>query len=233
MSRLETALTAVDWNQLVKEFIGHAALRGEVESANLRVAIWARQIESIEGTLPAATFVREMQSASQLVAVLTALGLYKPAAAAMRAMLETALYFSYFRNHPTELATILRDPKFYVDKRVVIDYHKQHTVAFSALEQLFNLVNRLNVWYSFVSSVVHGQVPGGWMRHKAVADLKHDTAILTDVVQTFTEGERILHDFFLCTIGRELWSGFSTASKRKLLAGISGDRKAALGLDEA
>jgi hypothetical protein len=232
-SRLEAALKTVDWNARVTEFLKEAALRDEVEASNLRIAVWARQVESVEGSLPAATFIREMQIAGQQVALLTALALYKSAAAAMRTMLETAMYFSYFRSHPVELSTLLREPKFYVDKADIIAYHKQHTPDFSDLERRFGLIGRLNTWYSFVSSVVHGQIPGGWMRHRSVADVKHDLTVLPTVVKTFTDGEAILHDFFLCTFGRELWASFSSAAKKKLLAGLSGDRKTALGLDEA
>jgi hypothetical protein len=232
-SHLEKALKAVDWNALAKEFLQQTTLRDEVEAANLRLAVWARQIESAEGTSPAVTFIREMQSAGQQVAVLTALGLYKPAAAAMRTMLETAMYFSYFRAHPVELSTLLREPKYFIDKADVVDYHKLHTADFSNLEQRFGLLGRLNTWYSFISSVVHGQIPGGWMRHKSVADLKHDLATLPTVVKTFTEGAALIHDFFLCTFARDLWPSFSASAKRLLLAGLSGDQKTALGLDAA
>lgn len=230
---LERALKAVDWNVLAKEFLQQANLRDEVETANLKLAIWARQIESIEGNSPAATFIREMQSAGQQVAVLTALALYKPAAAAMRTMLETAMYFSYFRTHPVELSTLLREPKYFIDKVDVIDYHKLHTADFPNLEQRFGLLGRLNTWYSFISSVVHGQIPGGWMRHKSIADLKHDLTTLPTVVKTFTEGTALVHAFFLCTVARNLWPSFSTGAKRSLLAGLSGDQKTALGLDAA
>jgi hypothetical protein len=174
-----------------------------------------------------------MQTAGHQVAILGALALYKSAAAAMRTMLETAMYFSYFRTHPVELATLLREPRFYLTKAEIIDFHKDHTPDFVTLQQRFDLLRRLNIWYGFVSSVIHGQVPGGWMRHRAVAELKHDATILPTVVKTFLDGEAIVHDFLLCTLGRELWSSFSSASKKKLLVGLSLDAKGALGLDEA
>lgn len=232
-AKLTTALESVDWKGNIREFLSTVPSPEQMEAANLRLAIWSRQIETVEGGLPSISFIREMQSAGHHVAILTALALYKPAAAAMRTMLETAMYFSYFRNHPVELSTLLREPKFYVDKAEIIAYHKQHTPDFSDLERRFGLIGRLNTWYSFVSSVVHGQIPGGWMRHRSLADLKHDLTVLPTVVKTFKDGEAILHDFFLCTSGRELWAGFSSAAKKKLLAGLSGDRKTALGLDEA
>lgn len=232
-SRLESALTAVGWDELVAEFLSDPALRDTVEAANLRVAVWAKQLESAERNLPAISFVREMQSAGHHVAMFTALALYKPAASAMRTMLEAAMYFSYFRSHSVELATLVRDPKFYIDKRELIDYHKQHTADFATLEQNFGLLGRLHTWYSFTSSIVHGQIPGEWARHIAVSQTKHDKGLLPLVVKTFTDGEAILHDFFLCTVGRELWSSFSPSSKKRLLSGLTGDQRTALALDEA
>jgi hypothetical protein len=101
--KFAAAIGSVDWNQNVAEFLKDAHPATDLENANLRVAQWARQFEIVDNGNPALCFIREMQVASQNVAVLTALSLYKPAAGSMRAMLETALYYSYFRTHHSEL----------------------------------------------------------------------------------------------------------------------------------
>ncbi len=84
-----------------------------------------------------------------------------------------------------------------------------------------------------ISSIVHGQIPGKWVENKSLADTKHVKSTLSIVVKSFSDGEEIVHQLFLCTSGRELWDDFATVAKTKLLSGIHGNIKAALGLDSA
>lgn len=231
--KLAAALDAVDWKQNVTEFFQDAEIAEALAKANLRLAVWAKQFETIDKDNPALCFVREMQVAGQHVAVLTALSLYKPAAASMRTMLETALYYSYFRTHHSELETIVRVSNFYVEKKDLLDYHKKHTVDFIDLQAKLGILSRLESWYGKVSAVIHGQIPGAWVEHKSVAEIKHIKSTQDVVITTFVEGEEIVHRLFLCTVGRVLWNGFSSTAKKNLLSGLHGDLKTALGLDSA
>lgn len=230
---LGAALAAVDWNRNVSDFLKDAKLTEAIATANFRLAVWAKQFENIDKDNPALSFIREMQVSGHYVAALTALSLYKAAAASMRTMLETALYYSYFRTHPSELATLARDSNFFVVKADLLEFHKQHTPDFPALQQKLGLVVKLNAWYGFVSSITHGQIPGEWVEHKSLADMKHNKSALDIVVTTFCEGEELVHRLFLCTVGRVLWDTFSTPAKKYLIKGLHGDVKAALGLDAA
>src|ERR1022692_288533 len=137
---LEKALAAVDWNANVSVFTKDATQPEIVAKANLRLAVWSRQLEITDKGNPALAFVREMQVTGHQVAALIALALYKPAAGGMRTTFETALYYSYFRTHKAELATLVRDSEFFISKKEIIDYHKQHSHNFSALQQSFGLV---------------------------------------------------------------------------------------------
>jgi hypothetical protein len=233
VDKLKQALSAVDWNANVAAFLKDSSTRGVMAECNLRLAVWANQFEIVEKNNPALSFVREMQRTGHYVAALTALSLYKPAVAATRTVLESALYYTYFRSHPAELGTLVRDPKFFVQKSGLVEYHKTHTPEFDKVEKRFGLVDRLNDWYSHVSSVVHGEIPGGWAAHPSLAATGYDKRTARDVVHIFRSGEEIVHQLFLCTVGRELWDDFSSASKKQLSKGISGDKKAALGLDTA
>ena len=98
----------------------------KIAAANLRLAVWALQLENADAGNPALSFVREMQIGGQHVTALVALSLYKPAAARIRSVFECALYYTYFRTHPSELQTLIRDPEYFVDKQELIDYHKKH-----------------------------------------------------------------------------------------------------------
>lgn len=230
---LSAALKAVDWTGNVQAFIDKAAEAQAVEDANLRTAIWAKQLESADHGNPALSFVREMQTAAQQVAVLIALGLYKASAASMRSMTEADLYYTYFRTHPAELATLVRDTKYFIGKYDVIEFHKLHTPRFRITQEKLGLLTRLDAWYSDVSAVVHGQIPGAWANHTAVGEIKNNHALQSQAVTKLVEGEDALHRLFLCTVGQALWDSFSSAAKKRLLAGLPGEQKAALGLDPA
>jgi hypothetical protein len=232
-TKLAAALTAVNWNDNVKTFLADEPVTAEIAKKNLRVAIWAKQLEAIDKGNPALCFVREMQIAGQHVAALIALALYKPAAASMRAMLESGLYYTYFRTHPSELATLVRSSDYYISKRFVLTYHKEHSPNFGEMQNSLALISRLEQWYSEVSAVVHGQIPGAWVEHKSLAEVSLIKPTRDIVVKAFIEGEEILHRLFLCTVGKTLWSMFSHTSKQELLRGLPGDIRTTLGLDKA
>lgn len=231
--KLKSAISGVDWNANTSDFFKHKAACDSMEKSNLRLAVWAKQFENADKGNPALAFIREMQVAAHHVAALTSLALYKPAAAVMRTMMETALYYTYFRTHPSELATLPRKSKFVLYKEDVLDYHKMHTPDFPKLQEQFGLVGNCKEWYKTVSSIVHGQIPGKWVEYTSLADTKHVESTLEVVVKSFSAGEEIVHQLFLCTAGRELWADFGSVAKRKLLSGIHGNIRAALGLDRA
>lgn len=233
IDKLVHALRAVDWNSNVVTFTKDHAKLETIANANYRIAIWSRQFERIDKGNAALCFVRAMQVAGHYVAALVALPLYQSAAGSMRAMLESALYYSYYRTHPAELATVVRDPGFFVTKLDLLEYHKQHTESFAELQGKFGLVQRINKWYSGVSAITHGQIPGQWITHKSLAEISHSDSVAAAVVGTFAEGEQLVHEFLLCSAGRELWGGFSKEAKGILSRGLSGELKAALGIDTA
>jgi hypothetical protein len=233
IDKLAAALQSVTWSPNIHAFLGEVNSVNQVAGANVRLATWALQFETIDKGNPALSFIRETQVASHHVAALLGLALYKPAAGAMRTAVETALYYSYFRTHPSELTTLARDPNFYVSKNDILDYHKAHTPGFKDLQAQLGVASGLSVWYSKVSNVLHGQVPGTWVTHKSMAEIKFDQRTLHAAVSTFLEGEELIHRFFLCTVARQLWGSVSTSAKQVLLKGLSGTLKTTLHLDSA
>lgn len=231
---LADALKAVDWAGNVAQYCTDAVAVARMEAAGLRLAVWSKQFEAIEGKeVPAICFIREMQTAGHLAAAASALGVYKLAASGMRTVVETALYYSYFRVHPVELATLLRDEKWFISKQDIVDYHVAHTAGFSELQKKFPLSAILNPWYSKMSAVIHGQVPGAWHTQKGISDIKSNPALSTEVAEQFEECVKIVDHLFLLTVGRELWTFFSSTAKKGLLHGVPGDIKTLLGLDSA
>lgn len=231
---LGTALATVKWAYHVSVFCADATLVARFEAAGLRLAIWSKQFENIEGKdNQAICFVREMQTASHLAVTATALACYKLAASGLRTVVETALYYSYFRTHSVELATLLRDDKWYVSKQEVIDYHMAHTAGFSELQKKFPVAAILNPWYSKMSAIVHGQIPGAWHSQRSISEIAPNPELMAVVVQELEECVRIVDRLFFTTVGRDLWQYFSPSAKKHLLHGLPGDVKTALMLDSA
>lgn len=232
-AQLKSALKAVDWNALVVTFQGQDDALIAIDSCCARIAIWSKQFESADKGNPALSFVRAAQTASQHVAATCALGLYRSAAASIRSILENGLYFTYFRVHKSELTTLTRDAGYHISRGELINYHKTHTLGFKTLQEKFGFIGNLDSWYSEISGIVHGQIPGTWVEHTSLDGIKHSEETLKDVIEKFRKGEELLHQLYLLTVGRELWDSFSSSSKKVLLAGLSGDVKTALGLDKA
>jgi hypothetical protein len=231
--KLAEAIEAVDWNANVKAFLKSTPEVEAIANANMRIAIWCRQFELADKGNAALGFVREIQTKAQQLTALIALGLYQSAASAMRGIVEGGLYYSYFRTHPEELATLIRDARYFIGKREILAYHRLHSANFGALEQAFGLIGRLEEWYGKVSAIVHHQVPGIWTGHTALKDVQYSAPISKEVIGVYVDGEDVLHKLFLCTVGSALWDGFSVTAKIHLLKGLSGNHKTVLNLDAA
>jgi hypothetical protein len=231
--KLSAALKAVDWKKNIVNFLADTPAAEKVAKCNMRLAIWAKQLESADKGNPSICFIREMQIVGQHVAVLIGLSLYKPAAGSIRSLVEAALYYTYFRTHPAELETLARAEGFYLEKKDVIGFHKDHTSMFVERQSKLGLLQRLEKWYGEVSGLVHGQIPGAWVEHKSVAEIKTIKATQDLAINAFCEGEDIVHRLFLCTVAQGLWDSFSTQSKTSLLSGLSGEEKKVLKLDAA
>jgi len=228
---LPSILEAIDWKANISTAFSEPTSLAKIENALMRIAQWAAQLESADQGNPALSFIRETQVAAHQCAALVGLCLYKAAATSARSMVETVLYYTYFRTHPSELATLVRSEKYYISKSDVLDYHKIHTANFVKYQEQFGLLGDLDSWYSRVSAIVHGQIPGAWNDHSDLSDIKFSTETHNLATECFVSGEKLAHHFMLCTCGKQLWASFSPNAKTFLLKGIAGEKKAALGLD--
>ena len=230
---LLAVLTKIDWPDSVAKFgTEDAHVTRLTESLN-RLALWSREFEDSESSNPAIEFVREMQIQGIYTVTLASISLYRPAAAAMRAALEAALYYSYFRTHPAELSTIARSATYHLSKEDILEFHQIHTMGFPEREKCLNLVTELREWYRRISSVVHGKKPGSWVVHTGIADIKYNAKTLKLLVDECSTVAILINNLFLTTCGHDLWPGFSVESKRMLLKGLSGQVKTTLGLSVA
>lgn len=231
VTKLKAALDAVGWQKNIADLLADKSSAEALSHANLRLATWSRQLENADAKNPALCFIREMQVAGQHVTILIALSLYKPAAGSIRSVLESALYYSYFRSHFAELESLARGEGYYLEKKEVIEFHKQHTFLFGDRQRKLGVLSRLESWYGQISSLVHGHIPGAWIEHKSVAEIRSIKSTQDMAIKMFVEGVDIVHRFFLCTVAQQLWDSFSIEAKKQLLAGLHGDDKKILQLD--
>lgn len=232
-NKLVVALSSVDWEDNAAWLSGQPELADRIEACNMLIAVWSKQFEKIEASTPALSFVREMQHSGHHAACCLGLALYKPAAGAMRAMLECALYFCFFRSHFSELQTLVRDDKYYITKKDVTDFFKKHVVDFNKKQEKLNLLLRMDKWYSKTSAIVHGQMPGVWSQGASVTSFVHNDTLIAKAVEHFECGTLLIRDLFLCTVASEIWHGVSTTAKTSLLKNVPADVRAVLKLDAA
>lgn len=227
---LISAVSEVRWQKNILSFSKQDDLKETVAKANHRLAVWAKQLETADSGNPALAFVREMQIQGHYTSTLIALALYKPAASAMRAMFESALFYSYFRTHPVELYTLVRDLDYFLDKSAILEFHKKHSLDFLTKQNHFGLLSRIKSWYGTQSAIIHGQIPGKWTTHRRLQDISFQEAVCQQAVTAFSEGENITHGLFLCTIDVIMWNKIGKTAKEYLLQGLSADIKRTLKL---
>lgn len=233
MTNLPQVLASVDWKANINAAFDDKSSLGDLEAALMRIAVWSKQLENCDGKNPAICFIREMQAAAQQGAALIGLCLYKASAASIRTVLEASLYYTYFRTHPSELSSLIRVDKYFIRKSEIIDYHRVHTPKFMEYQELFGLLGNLEQWYSKVSAIVHGQIPGAWNEHSSLSEIGFSAVTHKLALEKFLSGEKLTHEILLCTAGKTLWSGFATDTKKFLIKGMPGEKREALGLDSA
>jgi hypothetical protein len=224
-------LALIDWQANISAAYADNNELKLVEAAMHRIAVWSQQIVIADENNPALCFIREMQISAHQGAALIGLGIYKASAISARTMLENGLYYSYFRSHPDELATLTRSKKYYISKSEIIEYHKLHSPKFLKHQEPFGLIGNLEVWYSDISAVVHGQIPGAWNSHSNLDEIAYHQDTHKLAVSALLGGEEILHNFLLCTVGVLHWSTFSPSAKSLFIRGIAGSAKTILGFD--
>lgn len=147
----------------------------------------------------------------------------------MRSMVECALYYSFFRQHPQELHTLVRNSKFYASKKQIIHHHGLHVAGYHDLNLKLHFEEKLNDWYGEVSAIVHGQIPGVWTS-KSLSDTAPLYAGATAPTKLFERAVEIVQLTLLITIENEEWEGINPKSRMILQKGLSKQQKAALNL---
>ncbi len=231
--QLISAVSAVNWLNNIHEFSSESSFADIAAEVNYQIALWSKQLENADKGNLALSFIREAQAQAHYSSTLISLGLYKPAAGSMRTIVECALYYTYYRSHPAELRTLVRDPDYHIGKRNIIDYHKRHTINFESKQEAVGLLANLNEWYSDISGIVHGQAPGEWVTHLSLENINFDKEVCKLVLKKYKQGGLIFSLLLLCTVDTSLWYSFESKVKTQLLKGFNATQKEKLGLTKA
>jgi hypothetical protein len=224
---LETILTTVDWNSSISQFVLDAATVQAFQRGCHLASVWNYELSFQNFDNPALPFLQEMKACLFYVPACFGLGLYKPAASSMRAAVENGLYFSYFIDHPSELNTLMADSAYYISKTKILEYHNIHTLDFKKKQKLLGFTSELEAWYSEISAIVHGQIPGIWSS-SALANTSFNANLSKAALREFNMAVQLINYLFLLTTDKDNWEGFSSPARQLFLKGMSGVRKRAL-----
>lgn len=225
---LSQILEEIDWKENVSAFCeGAEDLETLTRGCHL-ISVWHHEIGFQNHENLALPFLHEMKASFYLAPACFSLGLYKPGAASMRSALENALYYSYFSSHSSELKTLINDTKYYISKNDIIEYHKKHTEDFSKKQREIGFISELDSWYSKISAIVHGQIPGTWSS-QSLADTGHKLETKIESLKLFSRASTIINVLLLLTIDGESWEGFSSEARKLFLKGFSNRKKSIIG----
>lgn len=228
-SKLADVLRGVDWNANVAQFtLGTARLR-KLTACCEQIGAFTHELSFQDYDNAALPFLQEMKASAFQVPACLALGLAKPAAGQMRAAVESALYFSYFRSHPSELRTLLTDDAYYLTKKTIVEYHKKHTPSFGCRADQLGLLNNLENWYGTISAIVHGQIPGVWTS-KSLAATTSLGPQANKPIELFERAAKIIQIMLLLTVPSEDWESINPIGRKKLLGGLTAQERGILDL---
>jgi len=225
---LQAILENIDWAANVSNFCADEPGLDTLTRGCQLVAIWHHEIAFQNHDNLALPFLHEMKASFFSVPACFSLGLYKPGAASMRAALENALYYSFFATHGSELKTLLGNPKYFVSKGDILEYHREHTDGFWRKQKEVGFVSEIDLWYSQISAIIHGQIPGIWSS-VSLSDTSHKPDTKRSALRLFSRASSLINVLFLLTMDSESWDGFSSPARKLFLKGYSNQKKAIIG----
>jgi hypothetical protein len=229
LPKLADVLTTVDWNKIVTDSVAKSAFIGPATNCCKKISLFTHELIFQDAGNPATPFLQEMKASAFQVPACLALGLAKPAAGLMRSSVENALYYSYFRSHPSELRTLVVDEKFYLSRKSIVDYHLKHTPDFSTRAEKLGLIDALDNWYGSISAIVHGQIPGVWSS-KSLSDTASLGNDIRRAIRVFEQATKLIQAILLSTVPSQDWDGINPLNRKRLLSGLTAKDKRVLDL---
>lgn len=223
MNNLSTQITSIDWNNNCTQSTQELDLFNKIESASIKLAIWCKIIENVYNKNLALPFIREAQVSMQDFCCLISLGLYKSSASSLRTILESFLYFSYYKDHYVELNSLLNG--VFISKSEILEYHQIHTIHFKNKSQHIGLSNNISILYSELSAIIHGQKPGSWHSSVEISNKCFNSSLACEAAGHYIKLIELINYFMLIIIPDDEWLSLDLHFKQKLLHFIDSKKK--------
>lgn len=178
-------------------------LIAKAEGAAGAQLLWLSYIGDSQLTGTADCLVRGAHSSIRESAICIALGLVRPAVAAMRLQIDLALGWLYFRHHPVEWDRVQRSGDGFKLKSEILTYLKENFTHFNHRLSLLELrkTRSLEDPYRLLSAHMHAQ------SETTVPEIEHPSSLLSSAHER-TEAITLLQE---CSeyIGDLYWSVFA------------------------
>lgn len=217
MNKLCGEISKVNWSENNNEAFKHEDIFNDLEGGILRIAQWSKQLETLYEGNKALSFIKEVQVSAQDLCCLVSLGFYKCSASSIRTVLESVLYFSYFKDHPVELESLLTVDGYYVTKEDVIAYNLRHTKRFKLRYERVSLKKDLDKIYSEISAIVHGQIPGKLHSSTCISERKYDYDCSRYITDKFIETTKFINYFLMFILKEEQWNDLDLPLKEHFM----------------
>ena len=222
---ISSAIKSVNWNGIAESTVAQDEVVAQLEK-NLEVLqYWIQELINNNEGNRALPFLYEAHSSMNDFCSSISLGLYKLSASSIRTILEAFLNFSYYKDHPVELTTLINNNSFYLGKSEIIDYHSLHSPGFSQRSSELNTLDFLNTLYKEVSQIIHGQIPGKWNNCSTLNDTKFDDDMLKITTETFARLVKIINLFHISYLSDNEWGNMNIRSRSLFLKGIPRSKK--------
>ena len=226
---VENAIKQVDWNDIVSKSVANTSQITKIEEDLEVLQYWLRELINKHSENRALPFLYEANSSINDFCSSSSLGLYKLSASSIRTILEAFLNFSYYKDHPVELTTLVHNDSFYLGKKEIIDYHSLHSLGFGQRADELNAIDLLNTLYKEVSQIIHGQVPGKWNNCSTLNEIAYKEEMLLIAFEAFERLVRVINLFHVSSLSDEEWNGLNIRSRSLFLKGFSRDKKLKIG----
>jgi len=219
------SLNEINWDDICSESTKEVAIYSGIEESLSILSTWLGELISNHECNPALPFLYEAHVSLNDFCSSISLGLYKLSASSLRIVLESFLNFSYYKDHPVELNTLISNDSFYLGKAEIIEYHLLHTPQFNERSRQLDTINKLNIFYKEISQVIHGQIPGKWHTCMAFLDRKYDKDSFQIVASKFCNLSEIINLFLISSLKNEEWINLNHRSKKLFFKGMSKEKK--------
>jgi len=219
-TELQTKLAQIDWGAIASDSLSEDAGFSEIQVNCKLMTAWLNELcDMYEGNY-ALSFLKEAHVSMNDYCTSMSVALYKLSAASMRTILESILYYSYFKDHTKEFHTLINDSSYYLSRTEVLEYHYKHTRNFKEGSKELNLIASMDSFYSEVSAIIHGQIPGVWQPNLTLNSRSHCQKTFNCSVKQFKTLVKIINQFLIIHLTEEEWKSINFRSREVFLKGL-------------